>query len=68
MAHGATHDAAKHIAAPFVRRRDAVGDEKGAGAQMVGDHPMAHAARVFGVDARRDRGPAPMSARMRSMA
>src|SRR5258708_7039718 len=31
------HDAAKHVAATLVRRRDAIGDEKGRRPQMIGD-------------------------------
>jgi hypothetical protein len=38
MAHGATHDAAQHVAAAFIGRQHAVGNEEGGGAQMVGDH------------------------------
>jgi hypothetical protein len=43
MAHGAAHDAAQHIAAAFVRRQHAVGDQEGGGAQMVGDDAVAGA-------------------------
>ncbi len=37
VAHGAAHDLAEHVAAAFVRRNDAVVDEKGRGAGVVGD-------------------------------
>ena len=39
VSHGAAHDAAEHITAPFVRRQHAVGDQEGRRAQMVGDDP-----------------------------
>ena len=51
VAHGAAHDAAEHVAAALVRRQHAVGDEEGGRAQMVGDDPVARAARAFGIDA-----------------
>ena len=38
MAHAAAHDAAEHIASALVGRHDAVRQQEGAGAQMVGDH------------------------------
>ena len=41
VAHGAAHDAAEHIAAAFVRRQHAVGDQERRRAQMVGDDAMA---------------------------
>ena len=41
MTHGATHDAAEHIAPALVRRQHAIGDEEGGGAQMVGDDAVA---------------------------
>ena len=41
VAHGAAHDAAKHVAASLVRRQHAVGDEEGDRAQMIGDDAMA---------------------------
>ncbi len=41
VAHGAAHDAAKHIAAPFVRRQHAVGDQEARGAQVIGDDARA---------------------------
>jgi hypothetical protein len=47
MAHGAAHDAAKHVAAALVRRQHAVGDEEAGGAQMVGDHPVRGLAVAF---------------------
>ncbi len=37
MPHGAPHDLAQHVAAPLVRRHDAVGDEKRRRADVVGD-------------------------------
>ncbi|ESY36729.1 hypothetical protein X747_26690 [Mesorhizobium sp. LNJC384A00] len=37
MAHGAAHDAAQHVAATFVRRQHAIGDQEGGRAQMVGN-------------------------------
>ena len=37
MPHGASHDAAQHIAAPLVRRQNAVGDQEAGRAQMVGN-------------------------------
>ena len=37
VAHGAAHDAAKHVAAALVRRQHAVGDQERGGAQVVGD-------------------------------
>ncbi len=36
--HRAPHDLAQHVAAPFVRRHDAVGDEERHRAQVVRDH------------------------------
>ena len=36
MAHGAAHDAAQDVAAPLVARQHAIGDEEGAGAQVIG--------------------------------
>ena len=38
MAHRAPHDPAQHIAAAFVRRQHAVGDQERRRAQMIGDH------------------------------
>ena len=40
--HRASHDLAEHVAAPFVRRHDAVGDEKARGPQVIGNHPHRH--------------------------
>ena len=37
MAHGAAHDAAKHIAPALVRGRDAIGDEEAGRAQVIRD-------------------------------
>ena len=51
MAHGAAHDAPKHVAAALVRRQHAVGDQERGGAQMVGDDAMRGLARTLGVDA-----------------
>ena len=41
MADGAADDAAQHIAAPFVAGNDAVGNEKRAGADVIGNHLQA---------------------------
>ena len=38
MAHRAAHDPAQHVAAAFVRRQHAVGDQERRRAQMIGDH------------------------------
>ena len=43
MAHRAAHDPAQHIAAAFVRRQHAVGDQERRRAQMVGDHALRRA-------------------------
>ena len=40
VAHGAAHDLAQHVAAALVAGDDAVGDQEGHGAQVVGDHPQ----------------------------
>ena len=40
MAHGAAHDAAQHVAAPFVGGQHAVGDQEARRAQVIGDHPV----------------------------
>jgi hypothetical protein len=45
VAHGTTHDPAQDIAASLIRWQDAVGDQEGRAAQMVGDDPMAGAFR-----------------------
>ena len=42
MAHAAAHDPPQNVAAPLVGRQHAVGDEEGAGAQVVGDDPVGH--------------------------
>ena len=39
VAHPSPHDAAKYVPAPFVGRGDAVGDEEGGGAGMIGNDP-----------------------------
>ena len=52
MAHRPPHDAAQHIAAPLLARQHAVGDQKGGGAQMVGDDPVRHRLRAVGGDPR----------------
>jgi hypothetical protein len=41
VAHRAAHDSPQHIAAPFIRRRHAIGDEEGGGAQMIRDDAVA---------------------------
>ena len=41
MAHGAAHDAAQNIAATFVRRHNAIGQQEAGRAQMVGNHAVA---------------------------
>ena len=51
MAHGAAHDAAEHIAAALVRGQDAIGDQKGGRAQMVGDDPVRGALGPVRIDA-----------------
>ncbi len=38
VADGAADDAAQHVAAPFVAGNHAVGDQEGAGADVVGQH------------------------------
>ncbi len=56
VAHGAAHDAAEHVAAPFVRRQHAVGDEEARRAQVIGDDAVRslvvarrrHARRLHG--------------------
>ena len=42
VAHRAAHNAAEHIAAAFVAREYAIGDEEGARAQVIGDYAVAH--------------------------
>ena len=51
MPHGAAHDAAKHVTAAFVGRQHAIGDEKSAGAQMIGNDAMRGFALAFRIDA-----------------
>ena len=51
VAHGAAHDPAQHVAAALVRRQHAVGDQKGGGAQMVGDDAVRGALRPVRIDA-----------------
>jgi len=41
MAHRAAHDPAQHIATAFIGWQDAIGDQKGRSAQMIGYHPVA---------------------------
>ena len=53
MAHGAPHDPPQHIAAAFVRRQHAIGDEEGRSAQMIGDDAVAGLLRPVGIDTRR---------------
>ena len=48
VAHGAAHDAAQHIAAAFVGREHAVGDQEARGAQMIGDDARARLVRRIG--------------------
>ena len=49
--HGAPHDAAEHIAAAFVRRQHAIGDQERRRTQVIGDDTVRHAARPIGLDA-----------------
>ena len=44
--HRAPHDLAQHVAAPFVRRHDAVGDQERHRAQVVGDDAHRDVGRV----------------------
>ena len=53
MAHGAAQDAAQNIASSLVRGRDAIGDEEGGRAQMVGDDPVRGGGLALGGDAGR---------------
>jgi hypothetical protein len=46
VADGAADDAAQHVAAAFVARDDAVGDQEGAGADVVGQHLERRAVHV----------------------
>lgn len=47
MAQGAAHNAAQHVAAAFVAGNDAVDDEKGASADVIGDDLRELSARSF---------------------
>ncbi len=51
VAHAAAHDPAQHVAAALVGRHDAVGDQEGGGAQVVGDHLVRGLALAFGLGA-----------------
>ena len=51
MAHGAAHDAAKHIAASVIGGQHAVGDEERRGAKMIGDDAVAGLRLALGGDA-----------------
>ena len=44
--HRPAHDLAQHVAAPFVRRHDAVGDEERHRAQVIRDDAHRHVGRV----------------------
>ena len=48
VAHGAAHDAAEHVAAAFVRRQHAVGDQERRRAQMIGDDAVRGLLRAVG--------------------
>ena len=48
VAHGAAHDAAQDVAPALVRRGDAVGDQEGRRAQVVGDDPVTGGALTLG--------------------
>ena len=54
MPHRAPHDLAQHIAAPFVRGDDAVGNQERGGPRVVGDHP--HRDVAFGIGSVGDAG------------
>ena len=47
MAGGAPKNAAKHIAAAFVRRQDPVGHQEGDGPQVVGNDPHGSVGRLL---------------------
>ena len=49
-AHGPADDATQHVAAVLVRRDDAVGDEEGHGAGVVGQHPEGDVGRCVGAE------------------
>ena len=51
MPHRAAHDPAQDIAAAFIGRQHAVGDQKGGGAQMIGDDAVACPHRAVRIDA-----------------
>ena len=54
VADGAADDAAQHVAAPFIAGNHAIGDQKGAGADMVGNDLERIAGKI-----RSCRSPAP---------
>ena len=45
LADSAPHDLAQHVAAAFIRRNDAVADQKGGGADVVGDDAQGSVGR-----------------------
>ena len=47
MAHGAAHDAAQHVTAAVLGRQNAVGDQEGGCAQMVGDYAMGDGVEIL---------------------
>ncbi len=51
MAHGAAHDPAQNVAAPFVGRQYAVGDQEARRAQVIGDDAMRERASPSRLDA-----------------
>ena len=56
MPHRAPHDLAQHVAAPLVRRHDAVGDEEAGRAQVIGDDAHRDVGGGVGAVAARRRG------------
>ena len=62
--HRAPHDLAQHVAAPFVRRHDAVGDEERHRAQVVGDHAHRDVRRPSSVAGMRRPARAPIASRI----
>ena len=54
VAHGAPQDAPQHVAAAFVRRIDAIGEQKGDGARVVGEHAIRRAGGAAVVGAPHD--------------
>ena len=44
--HGASHDLPQHVAAPFVGRDDAVGNQEGRRPEVIGDHAQRHIGRA----------------------